>query len=54
MLIGSNFIGWVTDCSNCCSVSKRINEFMSIQSNIKQGDVYKKLILGNITFSEVF
>ena len=48
-------IGWVTSIVQTAAASqKRINEFMSIQSNIKQGDVYKKLILGNITFSEVF
>ena len=48
-------IGWVTSIVQTAAASqKRINEFMSIESNIKQGDVCKKLILGNIIFSEVF
>jgi len=48
-------IGWVTSIVQTAAASqKRINEFMSIQPNIKQGDVCKKLILGNIIFSEVF
>ena len=47
-------IGWVTSIVQTAAASQKTNEFMSIQSNIKQGDVYKKLILGNITFSEVF
>ena len=48
-------IGWVTSIVQTAAASqKRINEFMSIQTNIKQGDVCKKLILGNIIFSEVF
>ena len=48
-------IGWVTSIVQTAAASqKRINEFMSIESNIKQGDVSKKIILGNIIFSEVF
>ena len=48
-------IGCVTSIVQTAAASqKRINEFMSIESNIKQGDVCKKLILGNIIFSEVF
>ena len=47
-------IGWVTSIVQTAAASqKRINEFMSIQSNIKQGGVCKKLIFGNILFSEV-
>jgi len=47
-------IGWVTSIVQTAAASqKRINEFMSIQSNMKRGGVYKKLILGNIIFSEV-
>tara|TARA_B100000963_G_scaffold226189_1_gene197333 strand:- start:3154 stop:4899 length:1746 start_codon:yes stop_codon:yes gene_type:complete len=47
-------IGWVTSIVQTAAASqKRINEFMSIQFNMKQGGVCKKLILGNIIFSEV-
>ena len=47
-------IGWVTSIVQTAAASqKRINEFMSIQSNIKQGGVSKKLIFGNILFFKV-
>tara|TARA_Y100001978_G_C23699509_1_gene439882 strand:- start:1007 stop:2752 length:1746 start_codon:yes stop_codon:yes gene_type:complete len=47
-------IGWVTSIVQTAAASqKRINEFMSIKSNMKQEGVFKKLILGNIMFSDV-
>ena len=47
-------IGWVTSIVQTAAASqKRINEFMSIQTNMKSGGVFKKQILGNILFSEV-
>jgi len=47
-------VGWVTSIVQTAAASqKRINEFMSIQTNMKSGGVFKKQILGNILFSEV-
>ncbi|MBH76080.1 MAG: ABC transporter [Flavobacteriales bacterium] len=47
-------VGWVTSIVQTAAASqKRINEFMSIQTNMKSGGVFKNKILGNIVFSEV-